>query len=75
MLSSDRPGPRICSPGLVRLLVRIFLTSIRLRTPCLFGWGCASFLVVLYGELGTHSRHNKGVYVIFWKFRQEYGML
>ena len=69
MLSSDRPGPRICAPGLVRLLVRIFLTSIRLRTPVFLGGGALLFVVVLCGELGANLRHNKGVYVIFWTFR------
>lgn len=69
MLSSDRPGPRICAPGLVRLLVRIFLTSIRLRAPVLLGGGALLFWVVLCGELGTNSRHDKGVYVIFWTFK------
>ena len=43
MLSSDRPDPRICAPGLVRFLVRVFLTSVRLRTPVFLGGGALLF--------------------------------
>lgn len=68
MLSSDRTSPRICSPGLVRLLVRVF-TSIRLRAPAVLGGGALLFWVVLCGGLGMSSRHDKGFYVIFWIFR------
>ena len=43
--------------------------------PLSFWVGVRFFFAVLCGELGTNSMQDKGVYVIFWIFRQEYGIL